>query len=68
MKYLPLALLAVSFNAFSLSINDCALSDSQEEDSIAEHIWDGALDGSEIYERRAYVFTYNKEQLVPIIA
>ncbi|MCE2029306.1 DNA/RNA non-specific endonuclease [Sessilibacter corallicola] len=65
MKYLPLILSIISVNAFAISLNDCTLSESQEEDSIAEHLWGGPLDNSELFERRAYVFSYNKEHLVP---
>ena len=54
-----------SAQVFSLGLKDCSLTPAEEEDSRIEHIFGGAPDDSIIYERRAYLFSYDKKYNVP---
>lgn len=53
--------------AYGLDLKDCSTSfdASAQSDSIIEHIYGGAPDNSELFERRAFVFAYDVNNLVP---
>lgn len=48
-----------------MRLKDCKLNTLQITSSIDEHVYGGAPDDSELHAKRAYVLSYNNEQLVP---
>lgn len=57
--------LFISSNLFASVLPECELSNYQKEDSRIEHIYGGVPDDSKLYERRAFVLSYNEKMLVP---
>ncbi len=51
--------------ANAAGLRDCALSESAQEDSLIEHVYGGALNDDTLHARRAYVFAYDEQHLVP---
>ena len=64
---LALISIAIAFSSpvTALSLNDCKLDTLQAKSSIQEHVFGGTPDDTKLHAKRAYVLSYNNEQLVP---